>query len=144
MTILDQELLIAKEHARTRESHRIEGSKSRFFPHQGQDQDHRHLKEADDGPIVATKQDGGGFDADLKIILSIHHGVHGVVDQSPKDGGKKEHPDDWGEMSYLGCEAHRNRPTKCDTQIGLRKMGVALRKGVTCGQEGTGDGKDYR
>ena len=143
MTILDQELLIAKENNGSSQSRRIAHSKSRFYPHQGQDQDHRHLKEADDGPIVATKQDGGGFDADLKIILSIHHGVHRVVDQSPKDGGKKEHPGDQREMPCLGGEAHRNRPAKCDTEVGLRKMGVALRKGVTCGQEGTGDGKGY-
>jgi spermidine dehydrogenase len=35
---------------------------------------------------------GGGFDADLQVVVPVHHGVHGVVDHGPEDHGEEDPP----------------------------------------------------
>ncbi len=130
----NQPLLIDEQQRSSGKGDRIDQATPGHLPGLPQQQQHGQLQQPDHNAIPATEQDRGRFDPDLQVILAVDHGVHGVVDQRPDDGRRKQHPGDTRDLILHRGKRHRHRPAKRHTQYQLRHVRIALRERVYRGQ----------
>ena len=91
--------------------------------------------------VVLPEGDGGSLDADLEVVLAVHHGVFGVVGYGPENVGQQHEPRDQRHFPGLCREAHGDAEAESDAEISLRDGEKALGEGVAGSQKQSGKGQ---
>jgi len=84
------------------------------------------IKNHDGGHIPAAQCDGRGFHADFQVVITVHHGVFGVVGQHPKQVAQQHAPGEKWHLALHGRKRHRNAKTEGHAQHRLRHGNMAL------------------
>ena len=104
-------------------------------PHHRQQRERGRIRQHDRCHIEAPEGDRRSADADLQIVLTIDHGVFGIVGNRPENVGGQHQPGGQRNRSLQSRKGHRNAEAEGDAEIGLGQREKPLGKGVARRQE---------
>ena len=119
-TCPDQRVVITGDGKRQQQAGVIRPAHTKLIANIPQHQQHRGIAQHHHQHIVATEGDGRGTNADADIVITIDHGVFGVVGDGPENIRQQQPPGQRRQFILATGKGHRNAKTERHPQVSLR------------------------